>query len=203
MFYRNHSLYVDSLRIFGEMGIVAIYENKKVKSKLAPKGKFCIFVGYLESTTGDVYKMLNLETMRVIKTRDILWLNESYGEYTKRNTPKAVLTVLEIDLNNSTKEDANKVTNKIAGILLHKIWNLHIFYNPILDFGKGFKETEKGILNQGVQPPTLNQINTEEIESRVLEVEEAIEPEKEIAAVLLQMEPERILEDLVELEKEP
>jgi len=203
MFYGNHPPYVNSLRVFGEMGIVTIHENKKIRSKLSPRGKPCIFVGYPESTTGDVYRMLSLETMRVIKTRDILWLNESYREYTKRNTPEAMLTIPVVDISESAEEDVNEATNKVAGSLPRELRNLHTFYNPVLDFGEELKETEEGNLNRGVQPPTPNQIKRDEIGSRVLEVEEATEPEKEIAAVLLEVEPEEMLENPMELEKEP
>ena len=77
------------------------------------------------------------------------------------------------------------------------------FLQSFLDFGEELKETEEGTLNRGVQPPTPNQIKRDEIGSRVLEVEEATEPEKETAAVLVEVEPEEMLENPIELEKEP
>jgi len=72
LFYEQHSKFVNSLKTFGEIGIVTIHEDKKIRSKLAPRGKPCMFVGYPENTSEDVYQMLNLSTNRIIKTRDIL-----------------------------------------------------------------------------------------------------------------------------------
>jgi len=61
-FYGKHPTFVDSLRTFGEIGIMSNHEDKKIRSKLAPRGKACMFVGYPESSSPDTYQMLNLET---------------------------------------------------------------------------------------------------------------------------------------------
>lgn len=46
-----------------------------------------MFVGYPEDTTSDVYRLLNLQTKAIIKSKDILWLHETYGTYTKTKNP--------------------------------------------------------------------------------------------------------------------
>ena len=43
------------LRSFGEMAVVAIHEGEKMRSKLDNRGKTCMFVGYGDDHSGDVY----------------------------------------------------------------------------------------------------------------------------------------------------
>jgi hypothetical protein len=54
-----------------------------MRAKLADQGKPAMFLGHVANHSPDVYRMLNLKTKRVIKTRDTLWLNETYGCHTK------------------------------------------------------------------------------------------------------------------------
>ena len=67
------------LRTFGEVAMVN--EGKKIKGKLINRGIPCLFVGYAEDHSPNVYKFLNLETEQIILSRNYLWLNKSYGEY--------------------------------------------------------------------------------------------------------------------------
>jgi len=62
------------------MGIVTNTPTS-IKGKLAPRGKICMFVGYPDDTTPDVYRMLNIKTNKIIKSKDIFWLNKTYGQY--------------------------------------------------------------------------------------------------------------------------
>ena len=54
LFYGQDAKYAQSLRIFGEMAVVAIHEGKKMRSKLDDRGKTCMFVGYAENHAKDV-----------------------------------------------------------------------------------------------------------------------------------------------------
>jgi hypothetical protein len=72
LFYKRHPEYLKQLHTFGEIGIVATHEDKDLRSKLAPRGKICMFVGYPDSTIPDVYRMLNLQTNMIIKSRDVI-----------------------------------------------------------------------------------------------------------------------------------
>ena len=62
------------------MGIVRIYK-KQIKSKLDNRGIHCMFMGYSKDHKEDVYCMLNLSTLKIKNTRDVIWLNKSYGEW--------------------------------------------------------------------------------------------------------------------------
>ena len=69
------------LRSFGEMAVVAIHEGKKMRSKLDNRGKTCMFVGYADDHSGDVYRFLNINTKRIIMSRDARWLNIIWKHY--------------------------------------------------------------------------------------------------------------------------
>ena len=75
LFYGEDAKYARSLRTFGEMAVVAIHEGKKMRSKLDNRGKTCMFVGYADDHTKDVYRFLNIHTKRIFLSRDMRWLN--------------------------------------------------------------------------------------------------------------------------------
>jgi hypothetical protein len=175
------------LKTFGEMGIVTIHEDKAIRGKLSPRGKPCMFVGYPDNTTGDVYRMLNLKTQRVIKTRDIMWLNETYGQYMGRNKNSKEITI-PINIGNNLEADENTGEKIIPDPIPsqpqimpqtanRELRNLHTFYNPILDTTQSGRENTP---TSNIQPPTPNSIDRGgEAGSKVFDVEKA-KPENAI-----------------------
>ena len=85
LFYGEDAKYTRSLRTFGEMAVVAIHEGKKKRSKLDDRGKTCMFVGYADDHTKDVYRFLNIHTRRIILSRDVRWLNIIWKQYKKNS----------------------------------------------------------------------------------------------------------------------
>ena len=85
LFYGNNAKYMRSLRTFGEMAVIAIHEGKKMRSKLDDRGKTCMFVGYADDHTKDVYRFLNIHTRRIILSRDVRWLNIIWKQYKKKS----------------------------------------------------------------------------------------------------------------------
>ena len=85
LFYGKDAKYARSLRTFGEMAVVAIHEGKKMRSKLDNRGKTCMFVGYADDHTKDVYRFLNIHTKRIILSRDVRWLNVMWKRYKKES----------------------------------------------------------------------------------------------------------------------
>ena len=72
-----------NLRVFGEMGIVTT--KKKIQGKLKDRGTVCMFAGYPPNHACDVYRMLSLKTKHIFNSRDIVWLNKSFGEWDKKD----------------------------------------------------------------------------------------------------------------------
>ena len=84
LFYNNEPKYKKYLRSFGEMAVMAISDGKKMRSKLDTRGRTGIFVGYADDHDGNVYRFINIQTKKIILSRDIKWLNSFWKEYKKR-----------------------------------------------------------------------------------------------------------------------
>ena len=70
------------LRSFGEMAVIAISDGKKMGSKLDTRCRAGIFVGY---DTGNEYRFINIQTKKIILSKEIQWLNSFWKQYKKRN----------------------------------------------------------------------------------------------------------------------
>ena len=75
--------YAKPLRGFGEMCVVADTDNKVGRTKIDPRGKIRLFVGYSSQHAGDVYRLLNPKTSRVILSRDVKWTGKMWAEFYK------------------------------------------------------------------------------------------------------------------------
>ena len=75
--------YAKHLIVFGEMCVVADTDNKVGRTKIDPRGKISLFVGYSTQHAGDVYRLLNPKTSRVIHSRDVKWIGKTCAEFHK------------------------------------------------------------------------------------------------------------------------
>jgi hypothetical protein len=64
-----------------KIGVVLNHAKKAIKGKLDNRGQHCMMLGYADNHAKDVYCMLNLETNRVLLTRDIIWLKKMNGAW--------------------------------------------------------------------------------------------------------------------------
>jgi hypothetical protein len=78
----THPNWVKNLRTFGEIGIVYT-KPTKIRNKLEKRGNPCMFIGYAEDHTSNMFKLNNPKTYAVILSRNVYWLNKSYGEFYK------------------------------------------------------------------------------------------------------------------------
>ena len=62
LFYNEEPKYMKFLRSFGEMAVIAISNDKKMRSKLDIRGRTGIFVGYAGDHAGNAYRFINIET---------------------------------------------------------------------------------------------------------------------------------------------
>ena len=79
-FYKKQPPYSKHLRFFGEKGVVTKNPGPTIKSKLDDRGIECMFLGYAKGHAGDVYRMLNLKTRKVIISRDVQWMGAGKNE---------------------------------------------------------------------------------------------------------------------------
>ena len=108
LFYNDEAKYSKFLRSFGEMAVTAIYDGKKLRSKLDTRGRKGIFVGYADNHAGNVYRIINIETKKIILRRDIQWLNSFWKEYKKRkdDSKKLVDVFCSMDEDDQTQEES-------------------------------------------------------------------------------------------------
>ena len=89
------------LRVWGEAGVVKT--KGKRDSKLSDRGTTCMLVGYNVNSGGDVYRMWNPTTSRVICTRDIIWLKKMF--YTKSEVQDDELVLSDDEAGENELED--------------------------------------------------------------------------------------------------
>jgi hypothetical protein len=71
------------LRVFGEVGIITSVRDK-MKPKLADRGYPCLFVGYPDDHSKEVLKFFNLNTKKIVLSRNVTWTNKFYETYRKQ-----------------------------------------------------------------------------------------------------------------------
>jgi hypothetical protein len=69
-------------KVTNKFSVVTTKAN--IQNKLKKRRTTCIFVGYSVHHTNDVYRMLNLDTKRIIQSRDIIWLNKAFHDWIDR-----------------------------------------------------------------------------------------------------------------------
>jgi hypothetical protein len=133
----------DNLKMFGEVGVVTTRE--KIWAKLSNRGTTCMFVGYTEHHSRDVYRILNLTTNSIINSLDIIWLNKTYKECKQNKTIFNVEDdILELPTGvnkvrlteNATKKNEDE-NNKLDKKVFRDMRKLESWFNP-----EAFKEVE-------------------------------------------------------------
>ena len=83
LFHNEEARYKKYLRSFGEMAVIAITDGKKMRSKLDTRGRTGISVGYVDDHAGNVYRFINIQTKKIILSRDVQWLNSFWNNIRK------------------------------------------------------------------------------------------------------------------------
>ena len=65
------------------MCVVEDTDNIVGRTKIDPRGKISLFVGYNTQHAGDVYRLLNTKKSRVIHSRDVKWIGKTWSEFYK------------------------------------------------------------------------------------------------------------------------
>ena len=79
-FFGVDAKYAKHLKVFREMCVVADTDNKVGRTEIDPRSKVSLFVGYTTQHAGDVYRLLNPKTSRVIHSRDV---KKTWAEFYK------------------------------------------------------------------------------------------------------------------------
>jgi hypothetical protein len=62
--------------------------KKDIQGKLTNRGTPCMFMGYSINHVHDVYRMLNIETKKIINSREIIWMNTFYKNWKDQKDKK-------------------------------------------------------------------------------------------------------------------
>ena len=81
LFFGTETKNIWHLRRFGEIGIAK--KGPKIQSKMANPGIAVMYLGQAKDHGQEVYRLLNLETKRVVLSRDVRWLDQNYTSYKK------------------------------------------------------------------------------------------------------------------------
>ena len=104
-FFGVDAKYAKHLRVFGEMCVVADTDNKVGRTKIDPRGKISLFVGYSTQHAGDVYRLLNPKTSRVIHSRDVKWIGKTWAELIIENMKGKVVDIDNAFLNGDLEHE--------------------------------------------------------------------------------------------------
>jgi hypothetical protein len=79
----------ESLQSFGEIGVVMTKND--IQGKLTNRGTPCMFMEYSVNHVCDVYRMLNMDTKKVINSREIVWMTQVYKDWNVQEEKKCEL----------------------------------------------------------------------------------------------------------------
>ena len=65
------------------MCVVADTDNKVGRTKIGPRGKISLFVGYSTQHAGYDYRLLNPKPSRAIHSRDVKWIVKTWADFYK------------------------------------------------------------------------------------------------------------------------
>jgi hypothetical protein len=106
LIFGNKPRQPESLRSFGESGVVTTKND--IQGKITNRGTPCMFMGYSINHAYDVYRMLNIETKKIINSRDIVWMNKVYKDWKDQKDKKKS----EVDYDDDAVEPKIQAANK-------------------------------------------------------------------------------------------
>jgi hypothetical protein len=105
LLFGNKPRLTESLRSFGEVGVVTT--KNYIQGKLTNRGTPCMFMEYSINHAHDVYRMLKIKTKKIIKSRDIVWMNKVYKDWKDQKKKKS-----EVDDEDDAVEPKIQEANK-------------------------------------------------------------------------------------------
>ena len=132
------------------MCVVADTDNKVGRTKIDPRGKVSLFVGYSTQHAGDVYRLLNPKMSRVIQSRDVKWTGKMWAEFYKIKMIDRASGCIDPDQLSTLKNKKSKILTKKHESLKKMIQMLFRLVNhkqknqqrPELEWQMGFRDKE-------------------------------------------------------------
>jgi Reverse transcriptase (RNA-dependent DNA polymerase) len=106
LWYKKILPWSSNLRTFGQIGIIHDGALRKIKSKLTNRGFPAMFIGYPPNHSNDVFQFMVLG-MRIITSRNVVWLNKTYGDFMQIPPSERSLFIDPIPEDNTLDLDDN------------------------------------------------------------------------------------------------
>jgi hypothetical protein len=81
LWYNKIPPWSSNLLPFGETGIIQDGALGKIKSKLTNRGFPAMFIGCPPNHSHNVFQFLVLSRRSIITSRNVVWLNKTYGDF--------------------------------------------------------------------------------------------------------------------------
>ncbi|MGL4341755.1 MAG: reverse transcriptase domain-containing protein, partial [Lactococcus lactis] len=107
-FYNKVETKLKAVKPFGDIAIIERNSKRGMRSKLEDRGRACLYLGQTENHPDDVFRFLDLETKRVILSRDVIWLDKSYGKW-KGLTEQNITIVQDKNDDIDEEEDIQRI----------------------------------------------------------------------------------------------
>jgi hypothetical protein len=111
LLHRKEHPTIRGLHPFGEMAVIEINANRKIRSKLENRGKMCIYLGRALNHSLEIGRFLNLSTNRVLLSRDITWLGKTYGEW--KGLQGSVIPLEQVDNEDTNTDIVNRLEERV------------------------------------------------------------------------------------------
>ena len=110
-FFQQQLPCLKNMRQFGEIAYVKFGMN--IKAKLKDRGVPMMYLGRAVNHSADTYRLMNLESKKIINSRDATWLNKVYGEWKQLELPTMPETIVVLPVDGSdTLSDKKDLTSK-------------------------------------------------------------------------------------------
>ena len=94
------------------MCVEADTDNKVGRTKIDPRGKISLFVGYSTQHAVDVYRLLNPKPSRVLHRRDVKWIGKTWAEFYKIKMIDRASGYVDPDEDYNLKKKKTKMNKK-------------------------------------------------------------------------------------------
>jgi hypothetical protein len=111
LLFGSKSRLPESLRSFGEIGVFTTKND--IQGKLTNRETPCMFMWYSINHAHDVYRMLNIETKKIINSREIIWMNKVYKYWKDQKDNKKSEVDDEYDAVEPKIQAANKTQKEV------------------------------------------------------------------------------------------
>ena len=97
--------------------MTAISNGENMRSKLDTRSRTGIFVGYADGHAGSMYRFINIQTKKIILSRDVQLLNSFWKQYKKRNddSKKLIEEFFPANEDAQTSEESEPEENNVSG----------------------------------------------------------------------------------------